>query len=109
MNRPKIVCLCGSTRFKDEYIAENRRLTLEGSIVLSVGLFANSGDAITEDQKQTLDELHLRKIDLSDEVLIVGDGYVGLSTQREINYAKAQGKPVSFCARDIVREYEEEK
>lgn len=95
--KPKVVCLCGSTRFKDEYAAENRRLTLEGKIVLSVGLFAGSGDAVTEEQKAALDELHFRKIDLADEILVIAPGdYIGSSTRREIDYAEAAGKPVSF-------------
>jgi hypothetical protein len=40
----KIITLCGSTKFKDEFIAEQKRLTLEGNIVISVGLFGHSGD-----------------------------------------------------------------
>lgn len=94
---PWVVCLCGSTRFKDAYISENARLTLEGKIVLSVGLFAGSGDAVNEEQKQMLDVLHLRKIDLAHEVRILNvAGYVGESTLREIDYATRSGKLVSF-------------
>lgn len=94
---PWVVCLCGSTRFKDVYVSENVRLTLEGKIVLSVGLFAGSGDAMTEEEKQMLDALHLRKIDLADEVRVVNvNGYVGESTLREIDYANRLGKSVSF-------------
>lgn len=106
MPKPTIVCLCGSTRFKDAFAAENERLTLEGRIVLSVGSFSRSTPeeasrgifaGCTVEQKRALDELHLRKIDLADEVLVLNvGGYVGESTRREIAYARSKGKPVAF-------------
>ncbi len=40
----KVITLCGSTRFKDEFMEVQKRLTLEGNIVISVGLFGHSGD-----------------------------------------------------------------
>ncbi len=94
---PKIVCLCGSTRFKDEFMEQNKRLTLNGYIVLSVGFFGHIDGMPIEEEKQRVDELHLRKIDLADEVLILNvDGYIGESTRRELDYARTQGKPVRF-------------
>jgi len=68
--RPLIVCLCGSTRFMAEFSRANNAETLEGKIVLSVGCDAKS-DAVSSEEKMRLDELHLRKIDLADEVLIL--------------------------------------
>lgn len=50
-----IITLCGSTKFKDEILAWNRDLTLNGAIVLMPGVFAHSGDYITEQQKEELD------------------------------------------------------
>ena len=99
-DRPEIVCLCGSTRFRDEFARANRELTLSGVIVVAPGVFAHSGDALSDGDKVGLDELHKRKIDLADEVLIVSDesGYYGESTRREIAYARALGKPVKFLA-----------
>lgn len=103
--RPEIVCIYGSTRFADEMHAVNRELTLDGAIVLAPGVFAHhegredrgTGQEITEEQKAALDALHLRKIDLADRVLVVDPGgYIGESTSREIAYARATGKPVSF-------------
>ena len=92
---PQIVCICGSTRFRDEIIEANRQLTLAGIIVLAPAVFQHSGDPVTEDQKQILDELHLRKIDLADAVLVVDPGgYIGESTSGEIRYAQSSGKPV---------------
>lgn len=97
---PKIVCLCGSTRFADEFARQNLRLTLEGKIVLSIG--ANVSDAslaIGQDSetKRRLDELHLRKIDLADEVLVLNvGGYIGESTRREIAYAEMTDTPVRY-------------
>lgn len=98
-DRPEIVCLCGSTRFAAAMLAANRDLTLAGVIVLAPGVLAHHGpDAeIADGQKARLGELHLRKIDLADRVLVVNPGgYVGESTSREIAYARATGKPVSF-------------
>jgi hypothetical protein len=102
-DRPPIVVLCGSTRFYDTFRRENLRLTLAGKIVLSIGCDTKADGDIAEIQdvdqvKAALDELHLRKIDLADEVLVVSDesGYYGESTTREIAYARALGKPVEF-------------
>lgn len=78
MSRPRIVCLCGSTRFHEEFVAANYRETMAGRIVLSVGFYPHAagevhgeGVGCTDEQKAALDELHLRKIDLADEVLVL--------------------------------------
>lgn len=95
----KVITLCGSTRFKDAFIEEQKRLTLEGNIVISVGLFGHSGDneVWTEGTKKMLDDMHKRKIDMADEIFIINvGGYIGTSTQSEIEYAKASGKPVNY-------------
>ena len=101
-DRPEIVCLCGSTRFRDELVTANRDLTLAGVIVLAPGIFTGAtGEPITAEQKSALGELHLRKIDLADRVLVVNPGgYLGESTSREIAYARATGKPVAFSDPD---------
>ncbi len=94
-----VITLCGSTRFKDEFIAAQKRLTLEGNIVISVGLFGHSGDdeVFTEDTKQMLDDMHKRKIDMADEIFVINkNGYIGSSTKSEIEYAKATGKKVRY-------------
>ncbi|MBL7252927.1 hypothetical protein [Paractinoplanes lichenicola] len=97
-DRPEIVCICGSVRFVDELSAANRALTLAGVIVVAPSVAPTGGDEpITDEQKTALGALHLRKIDLADRVLVVNPGgYVGESTSREIAYARATGKPVSF-------------
>ena len=95
----KIITLCGSTRFKDEFIYEQKRLTLDGNIVISVGLFGHSGDneVWSEKTKEMLDDMHLRKIDLADEIFVINPGgYIGFSTRNEIEYAKAENKPVIY-------------
>ena len=95
----KIITLCGSTRFKEQYIAEEKRLTLEGNIVISVGLFGHSGDpeVYENDNKKMLDDMHLRKIDLADEIFVINPGgYIGESTSREISYAIETGKNVKY-------------
>ena len=95
----KVITLCGSTRFKDAFIEAQKRLTLEGNIVISVGLFGHSGDneVWTEGTKEMLDDMHLRKIDMADEVFVINvGGYIGFSTKAEIKYAMAAGKPVRY-------------
>jgi hypothetical protein len=92
-----IVCLCGSTKFKDAYAAANLSETLAGKIVLSVGGFLHAGDPITPKQKEELDLLHFNKIELADEVLILNvDGYIGESTRGEIALAVLLHKRLRF-------------
>ena len=95
----KIITLCGSTKFKDEFLQEQKRLTLEGNIVISVGLFGHSGDSEvwTENTKEMLDDMHKRKIDLADEIFVINkNGYIGQSTKSEIEYATKTGKKVNY-------------
>jgi hypothetical protein len=83
----------------DEMRAANRDLTFAGVIVVAPGAFlrAEENELITNEQKTALGALHLRKIDLADRVLVVNPGgYIGESTSREIAYARATGKPISF-------------
>lgn len=98
--RPEIVCLCGSTRFKQAFIDANFRETMASRIVLSVGWFGHADREIytpTPEEKAKLDELHLRKIDLADTVMILNvGGYIGESTRNELNYAREQGKRIEF-------------
>ena len=104
-SKPTIVCLCGSTRFSEAFKEANLTETLAGKIVLTIGcdmksdneLFAEMDEEELEAIKADLDTLHLRKIDLADEVLILNVGtYIGQSTRRELEYAKAHGKHIRF-------------
>jgi len=95
----KVVTLCGSTKFKDDFLREQKRLTLEGNIVISVGLFWHSGDdeVWSEGTKEMLDDMHKRKIDMADEIFVINkNGYVGTSTRSEIEYATNTGKKVNY-------------
>ena len=95
----KIITLCGSTRFKDEFLSEQKRLTLEGNIVISVGLFGHSGDTEgwSDSTKEMLDDMHKRKIDLADEIFVINvGGYIGSSTRSEIDYAIKTWKAVKY-------------
>lgn len=101
--RPTVVCLCGSTRFYDEFRKANLRETLAGKIVLSIGVdFKSDADLLlagelTERDKQRLDELHLRKIDMADEILVLNvGGYIGESTRHEVMYAVARQKRIRW-------------
>ena len=94
-----VITLCGSTRFKEQFLEAQKRLTLEGNIVISVGLFGHSGDeeVWTPGTKEMLDNMHKRKIDMADAIFVINvGGYIGSSTRSEIEYAKANGKEVLY-------------
>ena len=101
---PTIVCLCSSTRFHTAFQEANYRETMAGKIVLSVGYYPHATQEVhgelvgcTPEQKVALDELHMRKIDLADEVLVLNvGGYIGQSTSNEIRYASITGKPIRY-------------
>ena len=105
-NKYKVITLCGSTRFKDEFMRVQKELTLKGNIVISVGLFGHSGDnEVWENMdegtltrtKEMLDDMHKRKIDMADEIFVINvGGYIGESTKSEIEYAIKNNKKVSY-------------
>lgn len=95
----KVITPCGSTKFKDAFMQEQKRLTLEGNIVISVGMFGHSGDqeVWTDGVKEMLDDMHKRKIDMADEIFVINvGGYIGSSTKSEIAYAQSTGKVVRY-------------
>lgn len=95
----KVITLCGSTRFKDQFIEAQKRLTLEGNIVISVGLFGHSGDdeVWSEGTKEMLDDMHKCKIEMADEIFVINvGGYIGSSTRSEIEFAMRTGKTVRY-------------
>ena len=95
----KVITLCGSTKFKEQYLEVQKRLTLEGNIVISVGLFGHSGDdeVWTKGTKVMLDDMHKRKIDMADEIFVINvGGYIGESTCSEIAYAESHGIGVRY-------------
>lgn len=106
--RPKVYTLCGSSRFPDAFHLVNAHLSMQGHVVISLGLFGHAdqpqgarfltsdGDESTKEKVQ-LDQLHLRKIDVSDAIFVVNvGGYVGSSTKREVAYAQSTGKLVEW-------------
>ena len=105
-----VITLCGSTRFKDEFIEAQKRLTLDGNIVISVGLFGHSGDGevwdgmdegILSKTKEMLDDMHKRKIDMADSIYVINPGgYIGESTRSEIEYAIDHGKRVFYLVQE---------
>lgn len=102
----KVITLCGSIRFKKEFMEVQKDLTLKGNIVISVGLFGHSGDSeVWENMdevtltktKEMLDDMHKRKIDMSDEIFVINvGGYIGESTKSEIEYAIKTNKKVNY-------------
>jgi len=106
--RPKVICLCGSTRFTSEMLVIQWELTKQGNIVLSWCALPDSyfeGKDKThvgeqEGVKEIADEVHKRKIDLADEVFVLNiDGYIGESTRSEIEYAELHGKSIRYLER----------
>lgn len=96
-----IITLCGSTKFKDEFLRVQKELTLKGNIVISVGLFGHADGEyekiITDKVKIMLDDMHKRKIDMADEIFVINKGgYIGASTKSEIEYAIEIGKKVNY-------------
>jgi hypothetical protein len=90
----KIITLCGSTKFRSEFQQVQKELTLKGNIVISVGEFES---IITTEIKIMLDDMHKRKIDMSDEIFVINKGkYIGESTKGEIEYAIKTGKIVNY-------------
>lgn len=108
-DRPKIVCLCGSTRFYKEFQRANYEETMKGHIVLSVGFYMHESEAAhgeawgcTLEQKTALDALHFRKIELADEILVLDvDGYIGESTRNEIKHANTLRKHIRYRSQEI--------
>lgn len=97
--KPLTYCLCGSTgRATHAFQAESLRLTLAGHKVLSISVNAKDSDLeITDEQKVQLDILHLFKIEDADVVRILNvGGYIGVSTRRELEYARRLGKRIEF-------------
>lgn len=92
----KIITLCGSVKFKDEFDSIQLKLSLLGNVVLSLCSF-NKNSVITEDEIKILGEVHKRKIDLSDEIFVINkNGYIGKSTKNEIEYATKHNKKINY-------------
>lgn len=93
-----IITLCGSIKFRDEFIKVQEKLTLNGNIVFTPNFFSNiKKEDIDEKTKKMLDEMHKQKIDISDEIYVINfGGYIGESTKSEIEYAKVKGKKISY-------------
>jgi len=108
MEKPKVICICGSTRFADDHAITRWEFEKKGIICLMINYlpawYAQSqgwdGYHHFGEQaglKKYLDELHLRKIDMADEVYVINkNGYIGVSTSAEIEYAEKMGKPVRY-------------
>lgn len=97
-----VITLCGSSRFKDDFIRIGEELTLKGNIVISLNLFGHAdhkfGNIITPEVKQMLDEIHREKIRMSDKIVVINrDDYIGTSTSMEILYATSMGIPVEYA------------
>lgn len=97
-HRYKIITLCGSTKFKEDFLREQERLTLAGNVVISVGVFGHADNISMDDSiKIMLDDIHRQKIEMADEIFVINkNDYIGLSTRNEINYAMVCGKTIRY-------------
>ena len=92
-----VITLCGSIRFKNEFMKVQEELTLDGNIVFIPNFFNNLKGEIKKETRKMLDEMHRQKIDMSNEIYVINcGGYIGESTKSEIEYAKANGKKISY-------------
>lgn len=99
INNRKIITLCGSTRFKDQFIETQKKLTLEGNVVLSLCIFSHSeiGVILSEDTIKMLSDIQNCQIDMCDELFVINVGrYIGDSTREEIEYAVKSGKIIKY-------------
>jgi len=95
---PKVITLCGSTRFMDEFARQNEKFTLAGNIVFSVAVRSSNGtNKVSQTQKTILDQVHFHKIRMSDEIFVINcENYIGDSTKKEIDFARSIGRKVTF-------------
>ena len=103
-NRYNIITLCGSIKFKDEFMRVQEKLTLEGNIVFIPNFFNNiKKEDIDLETKRMLDKMHRQKIDMSDEIYVINlGGYIGESTKSEIEYAKSKGKKIYYLESNLL-------
>lgn len=98
--KPTIVCLCGSTRFYNEFQEANYQESMKGNIVITLGWYPDRENVpeVTPDEKIKLDALHFKRIEMADEILVLNiNGYIGDSTRREMSHAMKLGKTVRFA------------
>lgn len=104
----RVITLCGSTKFKKEFINVQKQLTLLGYIVISVGCFGHSGDMFSDEDKYMLDDMHKRKILMADEIYVIDkNNYIGESTKSEIEFAKENNIPIRYYSKDTIINCEE--
>lgn len=102
IDKYKVITLCGSTIFKNEFLDIQRELTLEGNIVFIPGVFDHHNNPIQSANEpdpimKMLVDIHKKKIDMSDEIFVINiGGRIGNHTKDEIEYAISQGKKVYY-------------
>jgi hypothetical protein len=107
--KPKIITLCGPTRFTSEMLKEAWRLTITGVIVIhwnileSKEAFSHGAEAAGGNVKDVVDALYLHKVAMADEVRVINvGGYIGESTRAELRHARKLGKPITWLESDKV-------
>lgn len=97
MRKIKVIAICGSLKFKEEMIKIAIQLELAGNVALIPIFPTNNEMNYTEEEKTMLGKMHKEKIKIADAIFVVNiNGYIGESTKREIEYAKAQNKEILY-------------
>lgn len=98
----RVVCLCGSTKFKRAFHEWSARLALIGQVPLTVSMFSHAdGIALDAAQVQQLNAAHARRIALADEIFVLDvGGYIGEGTKTDIGIAERLGKPVRYLSKE---------
>lgn len=98
MSKYKIVTLVDSTKFKNGFIKVKEQLTLQGLMVLSLGLFSHHDNIkLSKDQLNMLTDIQYKKTEMSDEIFEVNkNGYIGDGTKTEIESAKSLRKKINY-------------
>jgi len=100
----EVICLVGSTKFVEIFRIEEKRLTMEGKVVLSIAVTKEEFGIVDDSpEKEILMEIHRRKISMADRIHVINvDGYIGLHTEDEINWAKISlGKKITYYEKPI--------
>lgn len=97
-----VICICGSTRFREDIYLAYERLTRAGWITLGVCPVMREGDdPLTAEEYQNIVDMHYQKMHMADAIYVVNKGgYIGESTRSEITHAKDDCIPIFYMEGD---------
>lgn len=100
----KIITVCGSYKFKKEMVEITEKMALQGNCMITpIELTKSNKEDYTENEILIIDKMHKEKIKLADTILVVNvNGYIGNSTNSEIEYAKSLNKEILYYT-DLIK------